>query len=192
MTDGRGVIARYGNGNYHRYSKERRKEEMADYNRSEAYDLSLYDMPVIKSNAAPQLQPELPERRRQNAPQRDNGKSVVQLRKSSVSSALRALKIFMISAVLAVLCVSILFSKISLILIENEAANVETKLSEARSENTRLVMQLNSIASIEKVDEYAVSVLGMHQLERYQIHYFENSDGDKVAVAGGKTVESKA
>ena len=43
--------------------KERRKEEMADYNRSEAYDLSLYDMPVIKSNAAPQLQPELPELR---------------------------------------------------------------------------------------------------------------------------------
>ena len=172
--------------------KERRKEEMADYNRSEAYDLSLYDMPVIKSNAAPQLQPELPERRRQNAPQRDTRKSVVQLRKSSVSSALHALKIFMVSAVLAVLCFSILFSKISLILIENEAANVEMKLSEARSENTRLVMQLNSIASIEKVDEYAVSVLGMHQLERYQIHYFENSDGDKVAVAGGKTVESEA
>ena len=28
---------------------------MADYNRSEAYDLSLFDMPVIKGSAAPQI-----------------------------------------------------------------------------------------------------------------------------------------
>ena len=53
-------------------------------------------------------------------------------------------------------------------------------------------MQLNSSVSIEKVDAYAVSVLGMHKLERYQIHYFENRDGDKVVVAGGKAVGDEA
>ena len=52
-------------------------------------------------------------------------------------------------------------------------------------------MQLNSAVSLDKVDEYAVSVLGMHKLERYQIHYFGNTDGDEVVVAGGKAVEDK-
>ena len=32
----------------------------------------------------------------------------------------------------------------------------------------------------------------MHKLERYQIHYFENRDGDKVVVAGGKAVGDEA
>ena len=47
-------------------------------------------------------------------------------------------------------------------------------------------MQLNSSVSREKVEEYAVSVLGMQKLERYQIHYFENRDGDKVVMADGE------
>ena len=50
-------------------------------------------------------------------------------------------------------------------------------------------MQLNSSVSREKVDEYAVSVLGMQKVERYQIHYFENRDGDKVVMADGELFE---
>ena len=77
-------------------------------------------------------------------------------------------------------------------MLENEAAAVESLIGDAVSENTRLVMQLNSSVSREKVDEYAVSVLGMQKLERYQIHYFENRDGDKVVMAHGRAVEDKA
>lgn len=158
---------------------------MADYNRSEAYDLSLYDMPAIRTSAAPQIE-------RRPAPQPSKPKTSAQVRKASVSSALRALKLFVVSVTLMLLFGAVLLSKINLVLIENEKAEIEAKLSEARSENTRLVMQLNSSASIEKVDAYAVSVLGMHKLERYQIHYFENRDGDKVVMADGKAVEDKA
>ena len=158
---------------------------MADYNRSEAYDLSLYDMPVLRSSAAPQIE-------RRPAPQPVKRKTAAQVRKESISSALRALKLFAVSITLMVLFGAVLFSKINLVLLENEKAEIEAKMSEARSENTRLVMQLNSSASIEKVDAYAVSVLGMHKLERYQIHYFENRDGDKVVMAHGRAVEDKA
>lgn len=161
---------------------------MADYNRSEAYDLSLYDLPAMKSSAAPKIDypPE------QEAAPVKKQKSASQVRKESVASALRALKLFVVSATLLLLFGAVLFSKVSLIMLQNEAAEIETKISEAQSENTRLVMQLSSDVSLEKIDAYAVSVLGMNKLERYQIHYFGNSDADKVVVAGGEAVEDEA
>jgi cell division protein FtsL len=153
---------------------------MADYNRSEAYDLSLYSMPALKPTAEPEI--------RRTAP-KPAQKSAIQIRRETMASALRAVKLFFVSAVLLVLFGSVLFSKISLVRLEKEATMLQQSISEAQSENTRLMMQLNSAVSIEKVDAYAVSVLGMHKLERYQIHYFENRDGDKVVVAGGRAVK---
>lgn len=152
---------------------------MADYNRSEAYDLSLYNMPALKPKYVPERETVRPQQK---------PKTAAQIRKSSVASALRAVKLFFVSAVLLVLFGSVLLSKISLVRLEQEATGLEQKISEAQSENTRLVMQLNSAVSLEKVDAYAVSVLGMNRLERYQIHYFENRDGDEIVMAGGKEV----
>lgn len=160
---------------------------MADYNRSEALDLSFYDLPALKSSAAPRIDDVPAQRPAQVRKQ----KSAAQIRQESVASALRALKLFLVSATLLVLFGAVLFSKVSLIMLENEAMQIESKISEAKSENTRLVMQLNSNASIEKVDAYAVSVLGMNKLERYQIHYYDNHDADKVVVAGGEAVEDE-
>ena len=155
---------------------------MTDYNRSEALDLSFYDLPALK----PEVQEPVREKTVQKKPQ-----TAAQLRNESVASALRAVKLFFVSAVLVLLFGSVLFSKISLVMLERDAEDWATKIKEAKSENTRLVMQLNSAVSLDKVDEYAVSVLGMHKLERYQIHYFGNTDGDEVVLAGGKDVENQ-
>lgn len=162
---------------------------MTEYNRSEAYDLSLFDMPAIKGSAAPAIEPAEPVKKAEAKPKL---KTAANRRKESFASVLRAVKLFVISATLLLLFGSVLFSKISLIMLENDASNLASKIEEAKSENTRLVMALNSSISIEKIDEYAVSVLGMHKLERYQIHYFENRDGDKVVIAGGKAVANEA
>lgn len=155
---------------------------MTEYNRSEALDLSLYDLPALK--------PTQPEPEREKTVQKKPA-AAAQTRRESVASALRAVKLFFVSVVLVLLFGSVLFSKISLVTLESEVNDWELKIKEAQSENTRLVMQLNSAVSLDKVDEYAVSVLGMHKLERYQIHYFGNTDGDRVVVAGGKAVENK-
>ena len=154
---------------------------MADYNRSEAIDLSLYNMPAFKPDAK-DYEVKKPVQKK---------KSAAQIRRESIASALRAVKLFFVSAVLILLFGSVLFSKISLVTLQSEAGDWELKIKEAQSENTRLMMQLNSTVSLDKVDEYAVSVLGMHKLERYQIHYFGNTDGDEVVVVGGKVVENK-
>ena len=155
---------------------------MADYNRSEAIDLSLYNMPAFKPDA---------QEYEVQKPVQKKKKSAAQIRRESIDSALRAVKLFFVSAVLILLFGSVLFSKISLVTLQSEAGDWELMIKEAQSENTRLMMQLNSTVSLDKVDEYAVSVLGMHKLERYQIHYFGNTDGDEVVVVGGKVVEDK-
>ncbi len=159
---------------------------MANYNQSEAYDLSLFDMPVIKSTAAPKIQEPV-----QRRPAVKKSKTAQQRRKESRASLLRAVKLFLVSATLLLLFGSVLFSKISLAMLEKEATEITARIDEAKSENTRLVMALNSSVSIDKIEEYAVSVLGMHKLERYQIHYFENRDGDKVVMANGRAVEEE-
>lgn len=155
---------------------------MTEYNRSEALDLSVYDLPALK--------PEVQEPETEKSEQKKT-ESTVQIRRKTIASAVRAVKLFFVSAVLISLFGSVLFSKIALVSLEQDIAEWEVKLKEAKSENTRLVMQLNSTVSLDKVDEYAVSVLGMHKLERYQVHYFGNTDGDEVVLAGGKAVENK-
>ncbi len=158
---------------------------MADYNRSEAYDLSLYDVPATRSSAAPKID-ERPVRKPAQ-PKRAN--SAAQAKKRSVESAKRTLKLFAVSLTLIVLFGAVLFSNVSLILLEDEAARVEAQIGDAVSENTRLIYELNSKVSLDKVENYAVSVLGMNKLERYQVHYFDNSSEDRVVVAGGEEVE---
>lgn len=161
---------------------------MADYNRSEAYDLSLYNMPAMRSSAAPKID----ENPVQRPAQPKRAKSAAQAKKESLESAKRTFKLFAVSITLIVLFGAVLFSNISLIVLENEAARIESQIDDAVSENTRLIVELNSKVSLEKVEAYAVSVLGMNKLERYQVHYFDNGDADKVVVAGGEAVEEGA
>ena len=159
---------------------------MADYNRSEAYDLSLFAAPVRKPNTQendkqPLQKPHLVKLQ----------KTATQIRKESIASAVHTLKIFVVAVTLLALFGAVLFSRITLAGLEKEVTQIESRIKDAESENTRLLMQLNSSVSREKVEEYAVSVLGMQKVERYQIHYFENRDGDKVVVAGGEKVEDE-
>lgn len=161
---------------------------MADYNRSEAYDLSLFDMPAMRSSAAPKIDRKPVQRPAQ--PKR--AKSAAQAKRESVESAKRTLKLFAVSITLIALFGAVLFSNISLIMLENEASIMESQIGDAVSENTRLIVELNSKVSLDKVEAYAVSVLGMNKLERYQEYYFDNGDVDRVVVAGGEAVEDGA
>ncbi len=156
---------------------------MADYNRSEAYDLSLFDAPAVQMPA--QQHEETPVNRPVSKP-----KSTAQIRRESIASAVHALKIFTVAAVLLTLFGAILLSRVNLVILQKEATEISEQIKDAQSENTRLMMELNATVSREKVDEYAVTVLGMQKLERYQIHYFENRDGDKVVIANGESSDT--
>ncbi|MBO5858403.1 MAG: hypothetical protein J6R20_01335 [Clostridia bacterium] len=153
---------------------------MADYNRSEAFDYY----------AVPAYEPSYEERTAQPK-RKPNKKSAIQVRRETLASALRALKIFAVAVTIISLFGAILYSRVGLAKLEREAVTLTSQIKDAESENTRLVMQLNSSISRENVEEYAVTVLGMQKLERYQIHYFSDDTGDKVVMAGGELAENK-
>ncbi len=160
---------------------------MTDYNRSEAYDLSLFAEPAIEPT------PELQRRQQPVRRPKPKPKQAPHSRTAPSASLRRVLGIFAVSIVLIGLFGGIIAMRISLESLTSEAATLRNKISVAESENVRLTMQLSSAFSREKVEAYAVSQLGMCKLERYQIHYFSDRDGsDKVVVANGKEVKGSA
>lgn len=52
----------------------------------------------------------------------------------------------------------------------------KNELSVIESENISLSMKYNSMMSMDKIDEYAQSELGMVKRESYQVEYFDISD----------------
>jgi cell division protein FtsB len=52
----------------------------------------------------------------------------------------------------------------------------QNELSVIESENISLKMKYNSMMSMDKIEEYAQSELGMVKRESYQVEYFDISD----------------
>ena len=67
---------------------------------------------------------------------------------------------------------------------QSELADQKAALQTAQSENVRLQMKFNSIMSIDNIDEYAQTKLGMVKRENYQIRYFDLAEDE-----GTKTVQ---
>ena len=61
---------------------------------------------------------------------------------------------------------------------QSELADERTALKTAQSENVRLQMQFNSLMSMDKIEEYAQTKLGMVKRESYQVRYFDMSEDD--------------
>lgn len=109
---------------------------MTDYNRSEAYDLSLFAEPAIEPTPEPQ--------RRQQPVRRPKPKQAPHSRTAPSASLRRVLGIFAVSIMLIGLFGGIIAMRISLESLTSEAATLRNKISVAESENVRLTMQLSS------------------------------------------------
>ena len=88
---------------------------MADYNRSEAYDLSLFGAIAVEPVYEPEAVPVPAERPVEAKPR----KTSAQVRRESIVSAVRALKIFTVAAVLLTLFGAVLYSRVSLVMLRN-------------------------------------------------------------------------
>ena len=65
--------------------------------------------------------------------------------------------------------------------------NVDTKIAEAQSDQIRLEAELDAAVSIDKIDDYALNVLGMIKLEDYKITYIGEQEENHVVISGGKS-----
>lgn len=67
---------------------------------------------------------------------------------------------------------------------------VQSRIDEAKSEQIRLEAELDGLVSVDKLDYYAVNVLGMVKLEDYKITYINSEEDNHVVISGGKSYNS--
>ena len=160
---------------------------MTEYNRSEAYDLNLIDLDVM-SSAAPAV--EMPETEKTKKQQPD-AEQLARARAESVAETRHALKVLGVILVMFSLLTGVIGARLAVYDLKYKAAEIRVDIDEAKSENVRLNMTLDALMSREKVEEYAVNVLGMQKIQRFQIRYLDYRDGDRVVVSGGDAVDAE-
>ena len=68
-----------------------------------------------------------------------------------------------------------------------EIGIVEDRIAEAVNDQIRLEAELDAAVSIDKIDDYALNVLGMIKLEDYKITYIGAEEENHVVISGGKS-----
>lgn len=139
------------------------------------------------SSAAPKISEyDFPEFQEERKVQRKKKPASQPVANSRLNAFKLVAALILCGAMLIGVCSAIIFVDSIVVNNTRTISSLERQMDEAKAENIRLSATLNSAMSVDKIQEYAVSTLGMQKAERYQIHYFEDRDGDKVVVANGK------
>ncbi len=141
------------------------------------------------SSAAPKLtEYEFPEVQQEK---RTIQKNVVRpAPKTQVNKLVMAITFITAAIILLIMSTILMHLNNSIVANNKKITTLQSQIEQAEAENVRLNAAVNAAVSADKIQEYAVSVLGMQKAERYQIHYFEDRDGDKVVIADGKALNA--
>lgn len=149
-------------------------------NRNTAYDFSRFE---------PQRVPQRTGNDRNNPPKPvllpKKKKSRQEAKEESRAVAVKTLRVLSATVAVMLFVGTYIFGNLKLDEINHDIATVQSQIKVADSENTRLKMQLNSMASLDKVEDYAINKLGMVKQERYQVEYIDLALDDKVVLANG-------
>ncbi|MCH5191481.1 MAG: hypothetical protein J1F23_04885 [Oscillospiraceae bacterium] len=162
---------------------------MAQYN---AYNFERFEPKTAsKTSTAPKYEPQS-----QNRPQirlvEKPKKSASQLRAQSRADAVKLFKITVIALALFAVFAFAIYSRVQLDEINRDISAVENEIKLLNDDAIKLTNELNSVVSIDKVEDYAANVLGMVKIQDYQVVYVDRSDGDSVVVADGKKTDASA
>lgn len=132
---------------------------------STAYDMSLFDTAKRKEQQTPEKKPEL------------------KVATSSVAKTGKPVVVAVIGAVFLAVFIMFLYSKATLSEVNLKISNETQALSDAQSINTALSNQLSGSVSLENVEQYAVSELGMQKVSASQEKYVEMNTGTMTETA---------
>lgn len=163
---------------------------MAQYNIYNSYDFERFEPKSrTQSNAAPKIVPK--EQKQPNLELVKKPKpSQKQIKEDARISARKTRKIFLIAAVVFTFFAIVIYSRVQLDEINREISSVEHKIELLESDTVKLNNQINSVVSIDKVEDYATNVLGMVKVQEHQVVYIDLSSEDSVVVANGEKVSS--
>ena len=159
---------------------------MAQYNGYKSYNIEQFEPRVVStSNAAPKMKP-APQKRPQLELLKKPKLTARQLFEESQAGAKQARKIFAIAVAVFMLMAMVIYSRVQLDEINREINSIENSIELAESDTVKLNNALNSMISINNVEDYAANVLGMVKVQEYQVVYVDLSTGDSIVVANGK------
>lgn len=152
---------------------------MANLNDGLALDLDLFD------NTKNGYVPVERKKKKIEAPKLIQSKpiSFEQAQTEIKASRIAALRAGVIAIVALLILGSLIYSRVMLTNYQSELADQKAALKTEQSENVRLQMQFNSLMSMDKVEEYAQTKLGMVKRESYQVRYFDMSEDDNTETA---------
>lgn len=106
------------------------------------------------------------------------------------AKAVSVLKIMATVAVVAMVVITMLYSRAVLTELSQKINAATAQLDIVKSEGTRLSSELESKVSLRNVEEYATQVLGMSAMDKKQVTYMDLSDGDKVELTSESPKQS--
>lgn len=115
-------------------------------------------------------------------------KSKNQLRREERQGLMKSMKVILISALLFGLLGTMIYGETQKNQLTREISKTQTQLNVAKSESTRLNMMLNSIVSLDNIEQYATEKLGMVKAQNQQISYINIAQ----ETADKKAAEEKA
>ncbi len=139
-------------------------------NENFAVDLDLFD--VEKSGYIPQ---ETPKRKMQKPKLLSKPENSAEIKIDAKESRKMAVRACAFALVALLFIGSLIFCRVELTGLQLQLNEAQNELKIAEAENVSLQMKYNSMMSVDKIEEYAQSKLGMVKRESYQISYFDIS-----------------
>lgn len=115
---------------------------------------------------------------------RKKKKSGAERAREAVQTILHSAKVFAVCASLLVMMTVLIFQRAQLTALNNKQYRLNNTLSEVKSDTVRLESEFNRLVSVDSVEEYARSELGMVKRQKYQIHFFRNEGTDEIRIPG--------
>lgn len=140
-------------------------------NRSEAYDLALFEPKQAK------IVELVPNKKMQKA----------ERRRTRVQAILNTVGVLLVSTVVIGVVSMMITSRVQLTEMNRTMNEYDDTMKKLKSEETRLQTELAKKLSAQSVDDYARSQ-GMTAIESDQVHYITRGDSDEVQVAEEKPV----
>lgn len=164
---------------------------MAQYNKYESYKFEYFEPKAVSTgSAAPKIKPQ-PQKKPQLKVLQTPKPTRAQLQNEAKQNSRQARKILAIACVVMLFMAMVIYSRVQLDEINREINQVESAMKIAQSDTVRLTNELNSIISINKVEDYALNNLGMVKVQDYQVVYVDLSGEDSVVKANGKNTEQQ-
>lgn len=112
-----------------------------------------------------------------------------QVRAQNARALRKIIKIFAVAGICLLFLGVVIYSTLELDEINRDIASIDKSMNIAKSEKVRLDMELDSIISLDKVEDYAANTLGMSKVQDYQVVYVDLSSSDRILMAGGKETD---